>query len=88
MCSMGACAISTSNCNFKRWWWWFVVFTAIGGKIVDVDVIVSIAIPIKIRVIEIMGTGTFLNELLDLMSMVNLCFFDPFTGRLLLLNEL
>ena len=76
-----------SNFNLKRWWWWFVVITAISGEIVNVDVIISIAVPIKIRVIEIMSTGTFLNESLDLMSSVNLCFFDPFTGKLLL-NEL
>ena len=77
-----------SNGDFGGRWWRFVVFTAIGGEIVDVNVIVSIAVPIKIRVVEIAGTGTFLDESLDLVSPANLCFFDPFTSRLLLLNKL
>lgn len=76
-----------SDGNFGGWRGRFLV-AAIGGGIVDVNIIRGVAIAIKIRVIKITSTGMFLDELLDLMSMANLGLLDTFACGLLLLNEL
>ena len=78
---MGSCEISKSNGDFGGWRGRFVIFTTVGGGIVNVDII-------KVRIVKIMSSSTFLNEPLNLMSMVDLSLFDTCTCGFLFLHKL